>query len=463
MKIEDVILVGSGPGSSISAKTLADAGMSVLIIEEGDIPNHKIAHHSVEEVLTYYRNGGILPSVGMFPVNMVDVSVVGGASTVNSGIYHDIPVEVLHLLNFNAEEKKLFSAENLSLKIRNLLHIDDTPTCNFGDRLMAASSSLGLSSRILPRWSTSLKKLGTWDHRHHSVFESILKPNLSANLQIIPNHKVVRLKRIRDHWEVICLDKENRVSKVFKSKIVVLGAGAIGTPTILRLSNLSKSAGNILRFHPMKRYTFTYPKDSYDFSGAVFPFQITQYLPKITIGCSLSDRGSIFFWNPELFGKDIFKNNDLVSHYVLIVPEVPARIHFKLNKVVISHRFSESDWVNFKFGYSVLSRLAIAAGSEGIFLHGQTNKIVNSVNSLADTARFKGSVFSSIHQYGSCHFGDSEKDSVIDQNFQVWGQENLYACDSSTIPIPIGVNPQGTVASLSYIFSQRALDLWKSL
>jgi cholesterol oxidase len=41
------------------------------------------------------------------------------------------------------------------------------------------------------------------------------------------------------------------------------------------------------------------------------------------------------------------------------------------------------------------------------------------------------------------------EDGVVDENNQVWGYENLYISDASSLPYALGVNPALTISALS--------------
>jgi choline dehydrogenase-like flavoprotein len=82
----DVCVIGSGAGGAVMAKELAEAGHSVVIVEEG---GHFTAEDFGQDVVTMtkllYRNGGINNTFG-WPAILVPVGkCVGGTTTINSG------------------------------------------------------------------------------------------------------------------------------------------------------------------------------------------------------------------------------------------------------------------------------------------------------------------------------------------------------------------------------------------
>ena len=92
----DIVVIGSGPGGAVTATLCAEAGKSVLLIEEGqDLSVHSAPHFSGEEILQKYRNAGITVAVGSTKIAYVEGRCVGGGSEVNRGLYHRTPAYIL--------------------------------------------------------------------------------------------------------------------------------------------------------------------------------------------------------------------------------------------------------------------------------------------------------------------------------------------------------------------------------
>jgi choline dehydrogenase-like flavoprotein len=55
----------------------------------------------------------------------------------------------------------------------------------------------------------------------------------------------------------------------------------------------------------------------------------------------------------------------------------------------------------------------------------------------------------SAHLLSACRMGTSADNGVVDANHQVFGYENLYICDASSVPYALGVNPALTISALA--------------
>src|SRR5262245_38713028 len=82
----DVCIVGSGAGGAVVAHTLAQAGLRVVILEEGGyFSQPDFAGPPFERVQRFYRDGGATLALGRPTVPVPVGKCVGGTTVVNSG------------------------------------------------------------------------------------------------------------------------------------------------------------------------------------------------------------------------------------------------------------------------------------------------------------------------------------------------------------------------------------------
>ncbi|MHB8671623.1 MAG: GMC family oxidoreductase N-terminal domain-containing protein, partial [Acidimicrobiales bacterium] len=93
----DAIVIGSGAGGAMVARTLARAGMETVVVEEGR--RFGVAEfregHPLERFAALYRDAGATAAFGRPPVVLPIGRGVGGTTLVNSGTCYRTPTSVL--------------------------------------------------------------------------------------------------------------------------------------------------------------------------------------------------------------------------------------------------------------------------------------------------------------------------------------------------------------------------------
>ena len=70
---------------------------------------------------------------------------------------------------------------------------------------------------------------------------------------------------------------------------------------------------------------------------------------------------------------------------------------------------------------------------------------------------FESSLYFGLHLMGGCVMGIDPNKSVVNPDFQVHGESNLYIADSSIYPNAPGINPGLTIKSLGHRLAQQLI------
>src|SRR5207244_7732054 len=83
----DAVVIGSGVGGAAVARTLARAGLDVVVVEEGrrfTVEEFR-TRHPLDRWIELYRDGGSTMALGRPPILLPLGRAVGGTTVVNSG------------------------------------------------------------------------------------------------------------------------------------------------------------------------------------------------------------------------------------------------------------------------------------------------------------------------------------------------------------------------------------------
>ncbi|HEX8052020.1 MAG TPA: GMC family oxidoreductase N-terminal domain-containing protein, partial [Thermoleophilaceae bacterium] len=92
----DVVVVGSGAGGATAARVLAESGLDVVVLEEGEHHDARdFTTDPVHALRTLYRDGGLTACDGRPPIPLPVGRCVGGTTVINSGTAVRPPGDVL--------------------------------------------------------------------------------------------------------------------------------------------------------------------------------------------------------------------------------------------------------------------------------------------------------------------------------------------------------------------------------
>src|SRR5262245_22925617 len=138
----DVVVVGSGAGGATVAAELAEAGIDVIILEEGGYhPTESFQTRMGHALRTLYRDGGGGAAIGTPPILFSEGRCVGGSTVVNGGMAFRTPARVLQRwtdpAGLTAEELQPYFTE-----VERRLHVaeQDPETIGTDARLLKAGA-----------------------------------------------------------------------------------------------------------------------------------------------------------------------------------------------------------------------------------------------------------------------------------------------------------------------------------
>ena len=263
----DVVIVGSGPGGSWVARAVAQAGHSVLVIEEGPPARFRpsfahTARYHMQESATIVANGPV-----PFPVTAG--RGVGGSSLINSAICFRTPPAVLSLWAELLKDDR-YSAEGIAPvfdEIEARIQVVPVTEAIAGENNMIVArgvQKLGLGGGLLRRNTPGcigcgICNFGCPSGGKASVDTNLLADARAAGARVQSDAKVARILTEGDRVVGVVAtvrdpdSNAERATLEVRGRAIVLSAGAIGTPRLLWSDGLAKRLGPVgdrLYLHP---------------------------------------------------------------------------------------------------------------------------------------------------------------------------------------------------------------------
>lgn len=458
----DILVIGSGPGGAVMAYELQAGGRQVLVVEEGKATDQgELQPYSLGEMLHRYRNGGITAALGPTQVKYVEGRCMGGGSEVNSGLYFRTPADVIDRWreNYSVDE---FSESQL------LPHFVDCEkrvnVCSMPGKFPATSQKLvdgaakmGWSCEEVPRWYRydPIPDPSPVDGTRQSMSETYLPAFREAGGEMECGIKVVGLRASNGGWHVEARRADGSPLTI-QAATVVVAAGAVQTPVLLRRSGFKNQVGNSFKMHTTAKLVARFPEAINSEQNGVAVHQVRHFAPSMTFGCAVSSAGFLgvsLLDNPD-FDEPVSETwRNMASYYVMVSGGTGKVRSFPLRgDAMVWYSLPKDKKIDLAIGLKRLARLMFRAGANRIYpgINGMrsiaSESDIHEIPNILDPALAN---LMTIHLMGSCPMGEDRSRTAVDSFGKVHGQEQLYVSDASLIADELGVNPQGTVMALA--------------
>lgn len=393
--MKNVVIVGAGTGGLSVARELSkNQDVNIKIIEKGPVSNP-------EDAYKYYdiwdKN----------EMELIKTDLVGGSSVVIAGNF--VPTLVDELKEYDIDITPQLEQLKGEVGIRTM---PDTHIGPINRLLEEASGKLGLKMEEMPKGINpeECKQCGlcAWGCPHGAKWSSLddLKIAQENGAQLIVNESVIGLIVEDKEIKGVRTDKGNE----FQADIVVLGAGGMVTPKLLR--GVGVNAGETFAVDP-----FITVGGYLKGAKQNHEIQMNKFikLPHIVIASHTSQ-----FLLPKIQESHPDATEEDIISFMIKIPD-NLKGHVYMNEVVKGIDFEDA---------SLLARGAAIAGSILV-------KAGADIESISST-HVRGA-----HLISSARIGD-----VVDSNLET-EISNLYVCDGSVLPEAPGLPPIYTILALS--------------
>ncbi len=477
----DVCIVGSGIGGGIIGSKLAKAGLKVILLEAGPfVPQENYTRHAFKTMRDLYMNSGFMITIGLPPVALTAGSLVGGTMEIYSGTCLRPNPQVIDgwQKNFDFgysynDLEKFFEEAERTLFVSPA----DPSVAGKGNLLIKnGAEKLGWKGRFIPRSADGCIgcgncNLGCFVGAKKTVFNTFMENGKIENLYIYPMSKAIKIESEKGIVRKISgwvIDNEGRKAGKFSISAdrFVLSAGSLMTPVLLLHNNLCNSNGRVgenLHIHPAVGNMGYFPEETEMWNSIIQGYMVEEFEDEgIRIEGGFPPI-ELFMMATPFYLEEIKNAIDLYKHAVvfggMIKEESSGRVRASSDITPrIFYTFKDSDIKRMKKALLAIAELFLSAGAEKVFLGTVSFTEVKSkkeAEEVLERTSKEDILVSAYHPMGTCAIGGDERKCVVDNNFMARGMENLYICDGSIIPSPLGVNPTLTIAALSFLAAEK--------
>jgi choline dehydrogenase-like flavoprotein len=461
----EVVVIGSGPGGSITSTYLAEAGREVLLIEEGRfLELEYLEPFSTDEMNQKYRNGGLTPTFGNPKITYVEGCCVGGGSEINSGLYHRTPPDILERWRKQYQVDALTDSEmvpHFEASERDVT-VSYTPgkASPASLKIEEGGQKLSWKSMEVPRWfhyDGMQDENGTPTGTKQSMTKTFIPRFLNAGGKLITETKIINLKQIGSKWELKGFNLASLEPVEITTENVFICGGAVQTPALLRRNGIHHNIGNRLQLHPTIKITARFP-EIVNFTNMGVPVhQLKEFAPLNSFGCSISSPpylavGMIDHPKYEHYVRDHWQ--EMGVYYAMITGDSYGTVRNipGFRDPFVRYHLTEKDLNTLSDSLKKLARLLLAAGATDLFPSvSYLEKLSNQsdLTLLPNQLKRKGTSLMTIHLFSSCPMGEDKKLCATDSFGKVHGFNNLYISDASLLCSAPGVNPQGSIMAIA--------------
>jgi len=496
----DAVIVGSGFGGAMTARTLVEAGWSVLLVERGGWVERgpKAVRPENFAILSphYARDAGYLVRDGASPLQHPAGAVfcVGGPSVFYGGVSlrfreHDFlpapeiagssgaewPIGYADLEPFYSMAERIIGVAGATGHDRTEPYhgsgylAEPAALSPLSERIAAAALDLGLQPFRLPMaihadgdvQRSGCVRCGTCDGfacaigAKNDLATRVIAPMLRAGLSLLPHTAVTRLVARQGRIEAVeCLDLTTLRRFMVRGRQVILAAGALATPHLLLASGLDRAnpAGRVVG-----RYLTRH------INSAVFGL-----LPRPVARDRFVKQLGIHDYYRGDIGRDVPPGplggiQSLATPPLTVVrTQVPAPVGWiagmLLDRTAGLLTIAE-DQPRQENGVALDLNRTDGAGLPGLVithcysprdlaadraLRRRTRRILRGAGAMAF---YHHAIRTFSHALGTVRMGNDERTAPLDGFGRFRGIENLTIADGSALPSSAAVNPSLTIAA----------------
>ena len=497
----DVVVIGTGAGGGISAQIFSEAGLKVVMVEEGPFQSTVDFHMQESDAYPNLYHEVANRKTENKAITILQGRAVGGGTTVNWTSCFRIPSNTLEhwqqVYGWSLDEAALKSSYEYAEK---LLNIHPWPVHNpSNSAFIRGAKKLNWQHEVIARNVKKCRNLGYCGMgcpigAKQSTLVTSIPAALKMGAQLYSRLRAEKLISKGDTIkEVECHAMNDRgadttgVKVRIRARHIVLAAGGIGTPALLMRSKLPdpyERVGKRTFLHVTAGSAARMPEKIEAFYGAPQTITSNEFLWRDGTAGKMGYKIEAAPLQPALaatvfgeFGQahaDVMAN---ISHAQPLIAlmrdgfnEQSVGGTVKLNddgSPVLDYPLNNYLWDGIRHAYASMMEIQFAAGAiEALPSHTdapwyrswkEAKKGIKDLPLAANRAK----LFSA-HTMGGCAMGTDIKNTVVNLDGHHHHLSNLSVIDGSIFPTSIGANPSLPIYAMATLLANKLKEELKN-
>jgi choline dehydrogenase-like flavoprotein len=480
------VVVGSGAGGATVAAELAEAGVDVIVLEEGGYhPTESFTAGTGHALRTLYRDGGGGMAIGRPSVLYAEGRCVGGSTVVNGGMSWRTPARVLQRW---AERDGLPGIGERDLDpyfaaIESRLSVSGQDPETIGrDSELFRDAARARGWAVVPNRRNQRHCAGTSNcssgcptGAKQSMLVTSVPRALAAGARLFADVRVDRVIRNRTGAagvtaHVVRPGGRRGPALTVRARAVIVAGGAIQTPALLARSGLRPASGQLgrnLSVHPNAVVTAFFDEEVTGWQGVHQAFQVREFTGEGLLLTATNLTPSMLAGILPAYGAEL---GALMADYNRIVTAGPLVSDTGTGRVrylpglgpQVFYQLTERDAARVVRGVELTAQALFTAGARRVLLPFEGAPVVRDPGELARLLARpvpgRALQLFSIHLMGTARMSADPRRGVTGSFGELHGVPGLFVADASLFPGPIGINPMETVIALAMRNARRLLD-----
>lgn len=484
-----VLIIGSGAGGSVIAGELSAAGLDVLVLEKGgyfaepDFTGQEVAGYE-----QLYEREGALTTADM-SMSVLAGSTLGGGTAVNwltSLMPTDAVLAEWAAHGFSAAATADFQASLAAVSARIGVNTQESAANRQNELLAQGAQALGYGVDVIPRnvsgcVDCTFCNYGCIYAAKQSALKTYLQDTVDRGGRIVVNAHVDHI--LHQHGRVsgaaVTVTQNGQPYRLtIKADVVVVAAGAIHTPALLRRSGLhNKHIGQHLHLHPVTQTWGIYEEPVYSWHGAPQTRVIHDFANLdgrgygVWLETSPGHPGTYTAWLPWQSGRQhkrlVQRLHHLANHIVLTRDFYGGQVRLdSQGQPVLHYHLHKYDARHLWQGMVESFKIHRAAGAQRLIApHNRTItwQPGEDFDAFLTTVQQHGfppngyGLFSA-HQMSTCRIGASPGTGALKPTGETYEVANLWVADGSVFPTAVGVNPMLSIMAAAHYIAGHIRD-----